>query len=450
VKHENVICPDGEEYQLTRARVPRCFLTEAVPAAAGTDLDGAVLVDIRIHHGRIASLAASAGPALSRVPEIDLEGRMVWPTLVDMHTHLDKGEVIPRALPDGTLQAGALRTAADRVHWTYEDLHGRMTFALRCAYAQGVSAIRTHLDSGDRAAELSWRVFQDLRTEWKGRIALQGVGLAALDFFARESGAWLADLTAAAGGVLGGVTDALGPFIGAHRENIDGLLDNFLGLARERGLEVDLHVDQTADPNAFFLPNVARAVLRTKFPHRVVVDHCVNLALQPEAVARETISLCAEAGIAFVTLPTPMMYLMDRQSGRTPRWRGVTLAQEIRAAGIPIALAGDNCRDAWYPYGNHDMVELFRDSVRIFQLDHPINDIPAMVGAIPAAIIGEQGVGTISVGQEARLILFRARSLNEVMCRPQADRIVLDRGRRILDPLPDYAELDEIVHGKAA
>jgi cytosine deaminase len=257
-------------------------------------------------------------------------------------------------------------------------------------------------------------------------------------------------LTAASGGVLGGVTDALGPFIGAHRENIDGLLDAFLGLARDRGLDVDLHVDQTADLDAFFLPNVARAVLRTKFPHRVVVDHCVNLALQPASVARETISLCAEAGIAFVTLPTPMMYLMDRQPGRTPRWRGVTLAQEIRAAGIPIALAGDNCRDAWYPYGNHDMVELFRDSVRIFQLDHPLNDIPAMVGAIPAAIIGAPGVGTITVGQEARLILFRARSLNEVMCRPQADRIVLDRGRRVLDPLPDYAELDEFVHGKAA
>jgi cytosine deaminase len=450
VKHEDVIFPEGGEYQLRRARVPRCFLTEAVPAAAGADPDGAVLLDIEVCGGRIAAIVASGSPATSRLPEIDLEGRMVWPTLVDMHTHLDKGEVIPRALPDGTLQTGALRTAADRVHWTYEDLYGRMTFALRCAYAQGVSAIRTHLDSGYREAELSWRVFRDLRTEWAGRVALQGVGLAALDFFQRESGTWLADLTAASGGVLGGVTDALGPFIGAHRENIDGLLDAFLGLARDRGLDVDLHVDQTADLDAFFLPNVARAVLRTKFPHRVVVDHCVNLALQPASVARETISLCAEAGIAFVTLPTPMMYLMDRQPCRTPRWRGVTLAQEIRAAGIPIALAGDNCRDAWYPYGNHDMVELFRDSVRIFQLDHPLNDIPAMVGAIPAAIIGAPGVGTITVGQEARLILFRARSLNEVMCRPQADRIVLDRGRRVLDPLPDYAELDEFVHGKAA
>lgn len=30
---------------------------------------------------------------------------------------------------------------------------------------------------------------------------------------------------------------------------------------------------------------------------------------------------------------------------RTPRWRGVTLAHEIQAAGIPFALASDNVRD---------------------------------------------------------------------------------------------------------
>jgi len=35
---------------------------------------------------------------------------------------------------------------------------------------------------------------------------------------------------------------------------------------------------------------------------------------------------------------------------RTPRWRGVTLAHEIKAAGIPFALASDNSRDqVWDP-----------------------------------------------------------------------------------------------------
>jgi cytosine deaminase len=239
------------------------------------------------------------------------------------------------------------------------------------------------------------------------------------------------------------VTDTLGKLHeGVAQQNIARLLDRFLEVAGTRGLDVDLHVDQTPELDQFYLPHIAEAVIRTGFKGRVVVDHCVNLALQPEEVARHTIELCAQAGLAFVTLPTPMMYLLDRKAGRTPRWRGVTLAHEIRAAGIPIALAGDNCRDYWFPYGDHDMVDIFRQGVRIFQLDHPVSETPAMVGPIPASIIGVPQVGSIGVGMDARLILFRARTLNEILSRPQTNRIVLDRGRRILEPLPDYEELD--------
>lgn len=438
MKHDDIAIPSDGSYRLRRARVPRCMLASDI-VGAQADGDGALLIDIAVAGGRIAGLSASRAPMPG---DIDLEGRMVWPTLVDMHTHLDKGEAIPRVQPDGSLDGGAIGTGADRANWTHADLMRRMGFGLCCAYVQGVSAIRTHLDSLDDSAEVSWEAFRDLRAEWDGRVALQGVGLAPLDIFTTDYGTRLADLVAASGGILGGVTDGIGHLAGATRDSIDALLDHFLEMAAVRGLDVDLHVDQSADLDAFFLPDVARAVLRTKFPGRVVVDHCVNLALQPGEVARRTIDLCAEAGIAFVTLPTPMMYLMDRVPGRTPRWRGVTLAHEIRTAGIPIALAGDNCRDAWYPYGDHDMVDIFRQGVRVFQLDHPISETPAMVGPVPAAIIAAEGVGTVALGAEARLILFRARNLNELMSRPQSDRIVLDRGRRITDRLPDYSELD--------
>jgi cytosine deaminase len=88
------------------------------------------------------------------------------------------------------------------------------------------------------------------------------------------------------------------------------------------------------------------------------------------------------------------------------------------------------------------MVDTFRQGVRIFQLDHPVDLTPAMVGPVPASIIGLPNIGSITQGAEARLILFRARTLNEILSRPQSDRIVLDRGRRIVDPLPDYTELD--------
>lgn len=442
-KHRDIRIPSSGAYTIRRARVPAVFLAAPVPDAE-PDAEGCLLVDVAVGaDGDVTAIVSASAPAAAS--DVDLEGRIVWPTLIDMHAHLDKGQVIPRAVPDGTLDTGAIATAADRRRWTPEDMHARMSFGLRCAYAHGVSAIRTHLDSVPGQVETSWAVFKALRAEWAGRVELQAVGLAPLTFFKDSFGEALADRVAEGGGILGGTTDAIGHFDGARNEELVRLLDRFLGLAAARGLAVDMHVDQTEDPALFSLPLIAEAVIRGRFPHGVVADHCVNLALQDEPTLARTIALCVEAGIDFVTLPTPMMYLQDRKAGRTPRWRGVTAVQELTAAGCRVAVGGDNCRDAWFPYGDHDMVDTFQQAVRVFQTDHPLGPAMAMTGPLPADICGFDGIGRIAVGRPAKLILFAARTLNEFMCRPQADRIVLDRGRPVTVPLPDYEELDAVL-----
>jgi len=65
-----------------------------------------------------------------------------------------------------------------------------------------------------------------------------------------------------------------------------------------------------------------------------------------------------------------------------------------------------------------------------------------MAGPVPQAIIRAGQLGTIAKGGPARFILFNARTLNELMCRPQSDRLVIDRGRRVSAELPDYGDLD--------
>lgn len=436
--------PESGPYWLKRARVPTCFMATMV-AEAVADGDGTVLLDLLIEEGAIGRIVASGTIAASQPPSVDMAGRLVWPTLVDMHAHLDKCHVIPRSNPDGTFTGGRVGTVRDRKFWSYDDLYRRMSFGLRCAYAHGVSAIRTHLDSHEGLAERGWAVFRDLRDEWAGRIELQAVALVPIDAFRGDYGVWLADLVQQSGGVLGGVTRAAGKDHVGTLADTDVLLDTVLRLAADRGLDVDLHVDESDDLEAFSLPRVAAAVMRNQFANRVVCDHCVNLALQPEDVARRTIELCAEAALSVVTLPTPMVYLQDRASGRTPRWRGVTLLHELRSAGIPVAVAGDNCRDTWYAYGDHDMVDTFQQAVRIFHLDHPLIDVPAVVGPVPSEMIRAPSHGRVAVGGPARLMLFAARTINELLSRPQADRIVLHRGRRLRDRLPDYEELDDLM-----
>jgi len=155
-----------------------------------------------------------------------------------------------------------------------------------------------------------------------------------------------------------------------------------------------------------------------------------------------------EAGITVVSLPMCNMYLQDRHSGRTPRWRGVTLLHEMKERGIPIAVASDNTRDPFYAYGDLDMVEVFREAVRVLHLDHPIGAWPIVVAHGPARIMDRPDHGTIARGGMADLVLFRARGWTELLARPQADRTVLRAGRPIDRTLPDYRELDDIMRVK--
>jgi len=276
--------PVAHRYWLKQARVPICFLLGG--PKTDVDRDGATLVDLLVDKDKIAAIEPGGGEIAGDFPAINLDTRHVWPTLIDMHAHLDKGHIVTRAEnPDGSF-AGALQAVAeDRTRrWTAEDIKRRMEFGLRCAFAHGVAAIRTHLDSHEPdQARRSWAVFREVRAEWAHRIHLQGVALAPIDTFRTPYGSELADIVAASNGILGGVTRAAG---GIHRQLLDGidrLLDTVLRLASERGLDVDLHVDESGDPAATALARVGEAVLRNRFKGRVVCGHCAALRSSPKS-----------------------------------------------------------------------------------------------------------------------------------------------------------------------
>ena len=157
-----------------------------------------------------------------------------------------------------------------------------------------------------------------------------------------------------------------------------------------------------------------------------------------------TLDLVARAGLRVVSLPMCNLYLQDRTGGRTPRRRGVTLVNEMRARGIPVSFASDNTRDPFYAYGDLDMLEVLREATRIAHLDHSAADWVEAFTTTPAESCGFPPA-SLSEGAPADLVIFRARSWTELLARPQSDRIVLRGGRAIDRTLPDHSELDSIV-----
>lgn len=386
--------------------------------------------DGHIHDGRLSEMPGQ---------RVEMAGAMVLPAFVDMHTHLDKGHIWPRAAnPDGTF-AGALGTVrADHANWTARDLAARMDFALRCAHAHGTRAIRTHLDSIPPLPDTTWPVFDEARARWAGRIDLQAACLIGCDSFAPDSFAPTADLVARMGGVLGLVAYPL--------PDLKERLTAFLAMAADRGLAVDFHTDETLDPEAETLRLIAQTVTRTGFDAPVTVGHCCSLAAQVEPRAMDTLDLVARARLNVVSLPMCNLYLQDRAPAgtpATPRLRGVTLVHEMRARGIRVAFASDNTRDPFYAYGDLDMLEVLREATRIAHLDHSRADWVDAFAATPAAVCGFAAQG-LAPGDPADLVVFRARTWTELLARPQSDRIVLRGGAALDRTLPDYAELDHL------
>ena len=445
--------PSTSNYLLKNARVPLSLLelksialSACNVAATGTE-NNFCLVDLEIAAGAIAQIIPTGTQPLSQLPDIpivDLRGGLIFPCFVDMHTHLDKGHIWERSPnPDGTF-ASAIDTArADaQKHWNAEDVYRRMQFGLKCSYAHGTKAIRTHIDTTGEQGTVSLAVFAALQAEWGDRLILQAVSLVSLDYFLTPAGEKLADKIAEIGGILGGVA--------YMNPDLNKQLDRVFSLAQERGLNLDFHTDETDDPESTTLREVAKTAISHKFVGQIICGHCCSLAVQPPDLVTETLTLVKQANIGIVSLPMCNLYLQDRQSGRTPRWRGVTLLHELKAAGIPVAVASDNCRDPFYGFGDHDVLEVLNMAARIAHLDRPWEDWPRTVTTTPADLMGLPNLGRIGVGLPADLILFKARNFSELLSRSQRDRTVLRQGREIDTTLPDYRELDDLLQEDSA
>jgi cytosine/creatinine deaminase len=427
---------------LRNCRVPLCLAPEA--GLAG-DRDGLGSCDVLLRNGAIAAI----GPvgSINTVDTllvdhfmIDLDQGIVLPCFIESHTHLDKGHIWPRRRnPDGTFMGALDNVGPDRdANWNAGDLLARMSFSLRSAHAHGTAAIRTHLDSIGKQVDISWSVFNDVRAEWKDRIALQATALFGIEY-AEDRAALdhVARTVRRHGGQLGPVPYML--------PNLTELLDRCFRAASDNGLDLDFHVDETQDPTSEGLEAIADAALRHRFEGRILVGHCCSLARQSPETQKRVIGKLAERRISVVSLPMCNLYLQDRRAaGSTPIHRGLTLLHELKAAGVPMMVSSDNTRDPFYAYGDLDALEVFREAVRIGHLDHPFGDWISSITRTPAETLGV-AAGVIRQGAAADLILFKARSYTELLSRPQSDRVVLRGGNAIDRTLPDYRELDPVV-----
>ena len=425
---------------LRRALVPVSLLPADLSRTAVDAIEPAVLCDVTIDGGRITAVTlAGASPPPTGATIVDLGGALVWPGLVDAHVHLDKAHTWHRA-PNRTATFGEAMQVLyrDKDNWSAADLDRRAEFSLRSAYAHGTRIIRTHVDTGLPWAETSHAVMAELRTRWAGRMEIQTVPLCGMGDFSTPNGEKIADMAIRHGAA------AIGGFAVMSPE-LPGYFDRQLAVARERGIGLDLHVDENGNPDSECLRLIAEAVLRAEFPHPVVCGHCCSLSVQSPARQRATLDLVKAAGLKVISLPMCNLYLQDRRAPgafpRHPAWRGLTLISDMLDAGIPVACASDNVRDAFFAYGDFDLLEVYIQSVRLAHLDTRLAESVRVVSATAADIVGRPAAGRIAPGSPAQLVISSAHSFSELLSRPAGPRRCVDGELLHTPAVPDYREL---------
>src|SRR5260370_10930520 len=260
--------PQSSRYALRRVHVPASLLTGAPPAPAGHD--DLVLCDLVIDAGKVADVAAAGTVETELGP--DLARALVLPGMLDAHAHLDKGHIVPRARNQtGDLLGAAAASVPDRAaRWHAEDVRRRMEFGLQCAYAKGVVAIRTHLDSPAPQPTITFPVFRQLRDEWAGRIELQPSTIGPIDILMGDEGRQLADMVAESGGNLGSGTRFLELNTSPVPPEFGVVMEHTFTLAEDRGLDCAMHVSESTDPLARTLIRIARMAVKRRFKGRIL------------------------------------------------------------------------------------------------------------------------------------------------------------------------------------
>lgn len=406
---------------------PSLVLANAtIPAGARGASPSSILISSAGHILDIGGSSASA-----EIPTIDLGGRLVTPAFVDMHQHLDKSFTLADAPnPDGTLLGAieAFRTYSKGL--TRERICERAQATLDRCVSMGTGAIRTHANLDHEMGLKSVEAMCELRAANRHRLELQVVAFATSSAARGEIALarQLLERAVAAGADCIGGTPNLAPDPTAY---VDMLLD----VAERHGLPVDLHVDETLDPQARCFDHLVEQTRRRRMGGRVVGSHVCSLSAVPDDDARRSIDAAAQAGVAVCTLPAANLFLQGRDRRQLVP-RGLTRVGDMIDAGVLVAMASDNIRDAFVPVGSGDVVEMARWTILAAHLLTGAADRAyRMITDIPATIMGMDGRGSLRVGAKADLVISGCANVEDLIAGGAGTRAVLHNGQLVAGAL---------------
>lgn len=392
--------------------------------------DGRSGQDIGIVDGRIQAVQPKLEGDAGRV--IDAAGHLVSPPFIDIHFHMDAtlSLGLPRLNVSGTLLEGIALWGELKPLLTYEALVERALKYCDLAVAQGVLAVRSHVDICDDRL-LAVDALLDVKRQVAPYLDLELVAFPQDGYFRSPTAA--NNLTRALDkgvSIVGGI-----PHFERTMAEGAASVKALCEIAEKRGLRVDLHCDESDDPLSRHIETLACETQRLGLHGRVAGSHLTSMHSMDNYYVSKLLPLMAEAGVAAIANPLINIVLQGRHDSY-PKRRGMTRVPEMRPHGINVAFGQDCCMDPWYSMGSADMLEVAHMGLHVAQMTsrEAMRYCFDTVTANPAKIMGLEGYG-LDVGCNADLVLLQARDPIEAI-RLRATRLAVVRRGRVIAETP--------------
>lgn len=298
---------------------------------------------LTITDGRIATIGEPRDDWAG--PRIDGGGRLVLPSLVDGHAHLDKTLWGLPWRPHSAEPGLAGLIANEHAHrGELPPVADRAATLLATYLDRGTTRIRTHVD-----------VDPD-----QGLAAVEGV-LAAAEWFTDRMSVEVVAFPQSGLLVAPGTADLLGAAVRAGASLVGGLdpagrdhdpvghLDTVFGIAERHGVGIDLHLHDRGTLGRWQVELIVERTRAAAMGGHVTISHAFCLCDGDPAVA-PLLEQLADAGIALATVAPGSVPLLP--------------FERLAELGVHVALGQDGVRDLWSPWGDGDMLH------RVRQLAH--------------------------------------------------------------------------------
>jgi cytosine deaminase len=384
--------------------------------------------EIGILDGKIAAIQSSGLPVAKK--ELNAQGGMVSPALLELHFHLDKA-LLGKEHPNhtGTLQEAIRIYSGIKKRIPLENIRRRANQAILAAVRNGVLWMRSHVDIDDAASMRILEHLLSIRGKMQDRIQIDFVafpqnGLAenpqAVDLMwkAMEKGCNL----------VGGMPHGEKDMDAAARHIALGF-----EIARHENANVDMHIDETDDPAWNTLELLADQTLDNHWQGRVCASHCCAMSAWDDGQASRVIEKLLLARITIITNP-PVNLMLQGRHDHQPVRRGITRVKELLDAGVNVVCGQDDMLDMFYPFGRMDPLEtaLFTAHAAHLSSQQEIQvafDLPRYHAA-QAWGLPDYG---IKVGNPANLVVFPEKTPVDVLRMQSPRRWVIRQGKLIVE-----------------